>query len=414
MNYNILLDLVTEIGYRLAMSGAETYRIEESVNRILKAYGIDAEAFSIPNCLIVSIATADGECMTRMRRIGQHGNDLDSVELYSNLSRRICNEHPDLDTAHAWLEEATASKHSYSFPVILLGNFLAAWGFAILFNCSFLDSLIAGLCGIVIGVVSHYMDKMKANHFFRIILAAFFMSLVAYGLNCAGIADNSDGIVISSLMLLVPGLLFTNALRDIIYGDTNSGVNRIVQVILIAIAIALGTGASWTLISSLWQTPVSADYLTLPLYVELIGCGMACLGFCLLFNIKGPGCMLCMAGGMLTWIVYCLILEHNGSELVSYFVATFIIGVYAEIMARIRKYPAISYLVISSFPLIPGGGLYYAMNHAIQGNMAGFTDTGLHTLALAGVMAVGMLIASTIFRIWSMYKYNRHTKRLRK
>lgn len=413
MDYNKLLDLVTEIGYRLAMSGAETYRIEESINRILKAYGIDAAAFSIPNCLIVSIQTAEGKPMTRMRRVGQHGNDLDAVERYSNLSRRICSETPDPEQAHKWLQETIDGVRSYGFFVVMLANFLGALGFAIYFSCSFVDSLIAGICGIVIGFVSYHMDKLKANHFFRIILAAFFMSLLAYSLNCIGLAQNADGIVISALMLLVPGLLFTNALRDIIYGDTNSGVNRIVQVFLIAIAIALGTGAAWSVLTSLGFIPVSVNILSHPLYLELIGCAIACLGFSLLFNIKGPGCMLCMAGGMLVWIVYCLIFDNGGSELAAYFGATFAGGIYAEIMARIRKYPAISYLLISVFPLIPGGGLYYAMNHAIQGNLSGFTDTGLHTLAIAGVMAVGMLIASTIFRIWSVYKYNKQNKRLR-
>ena len=37
MNYNALLELATDLGYRLAMSGAETYRIEESISRVLAA-----------------------------------------------------------------------------------------------------------------------------------------------------------------------------------------------------------------------------------------------------------------------------------------------------------------------------------------------------------------------------------------
>ena len=95
MDYNILLDLAADLGYRLAMCGAETFRVEESINMIMKAYGIEAEAFAIPNCLTVSIETAEGKPMTRMRRIGYHGNDLDSVERYSNLSRKICALVPD-------------------------------------------------------------------------------------------------------------------------------------------------------------------------------------------------------------------------------------------------------------------------------------------------------------------------------
>ena len=57
MEYNLLLDLATDLGYRLAMSGAETFRVEESINRLLSAYGIPSETFAIPNCVTVSILT---------------------------------------------------------------------------------------------------------------------------------------------------------------------------------------------------------------------------------------------------------------------------------------------------------------------------------------------------------------------
>lgn len=95
MDYNTLLDLATDLGYELAMCGAETFRVEESINRILQSYGIQSEVFAIPNCLTVSIETAEGKPMTRMRRIGYHGNDLDGVERFSGLSRAICTRKPD-------------------------------------------------------------------------------------------------------------------------------------------------------------------------------------------------------------------------------------------------------------------------------------------------------------------------------
>ena len=82
MDYNILLELAADMGYRLAMNGAETFRIEESIRRILAAYDIDSEVFAIPNCLTVSIIDGNAQPMTRMRRIGFHGNDLDAVEKF--------------------------------------------------------------------------------------------------------------------------------------------------------------------------------------------------------------------------------------------------------------------------------------------------------------------------------------------
>ena len=90
MVYRGLLDLTIELGYQLAMSGAETYRVEETITRIFAAYGNSAEVFAITNCLTVCLETDAQKPLTRMRRIGHHGTDLDSVERYNNLSRKIC------------------------------------------------------------------------------------------------------------------------------------------------------------------------------------------------------------------------------------------------------------------------------------------------------------------------------------
>ena len=216
MDYNILLELATTVAHRLAISGAETFRVEDCVILIMQAYGVEAEAFAIPNCLTVSMETPDGIPMTRMKRIGYHGNDLDSVERYSNLSRRICKEHPDPKIALTWLKEADRAQRQYSLPVHLAGNFLGACGFSVFFGGNFADSIFAGFCGVVVGLVGLLMDRLKANSFFRTIIASFLMAVLAYTLSVLGIVKNADTVIIGTLMILVPGLLFTNAMRDII------------------------------------------------------------------------------------------------------------------------------------------------------------------------------------------------------
>jgi len=104
----------------------------------------------------------------------------------------------------------------------------------------------------------------------------------------------------------------------------------------------------------------------------------------------------------------------TGSDLAAYFWAAMVASLYSEIMARIRKYPAISYLVISIFPLIPGASVYYTMNYAVRDEMSAFADMGMHTIAIAGVIAVGVLLVSTLFRMWTTWKRNTIVKGLRK
>ena len=114
-----------------------------------------------------------------------------------------------------------------------------------------------------------------------------------------------------------------------------------------------------------------------------------------------------MLGGALSWFVYCIVLELFGSELAAYLWSSLVASVYSETMARIRKYPAISYLVVSLFPMIPGAGVYYTMNYAVQGNMEMFASKGMFTAAIAGIMAVGILLGSTVFRMHSDWKMHR-------
>ena len=409
MDYSAYLDIATDVGYALAMHGAETFRVEESVTRILLAYGIESEVFAIPNCLHVCIHPSPGQTMVRMKRIGDHGNDLDSVELFSGLSRRICAEKPDPEEAAHWLEETRRKQRRYGLPVYLIAHFLAGFGFAFLFGGTLADGLCSGLCSITVGLVNRAMQNLGANLFFRIIAAAFPMALLAYAFQALGIAPNPDAVTIGTLMLLVPGLLITNAMRDIIYGDTNSGINRLVQVLLIAAAIVLGTAAAWNCAAALWGTPVSIAPIDYAIWAQWLPCAIGCIGFAILFNIHGPGLLLCVLGGVVSWSIHILVCQYTGNDLTGYFFSTLFAAFYAEAMARIRKYPAISYLVVSIFPMIPGAGVYYTMRHAVGGDMPQFISTGMHTAAIAGIMAVGILLASTTVRLISVWRHTKNT-----
>ena len=407
MDYNALLDLVVDLCYELAMAGAETYRIEESANRIFMTYGLQAEVFAIPNNLTVSIETPDGQLMTRMRRIAPHGNDLDSVDQLSALSRAICNRKPDVQEGKQWLEYVCSHKRSYSLPLSLLGSLLGAAGYGIFFGGTWLDALWAGICGIVVGLVNMALDKIKTNQFFQTIAASFLMALIAYGVAALGLTHNADSVIIGALMILVPGLLFTNAMRDIIYGDTNSGVNRIVQVFLIAAALALGTAAAWRTAASLWGEPADTYAQNYGFWIQSISGAIGCIGFAILFNLHGKTVFLASLGGLFTWMVY-LMTEHlGGSVMEANFWASLFAGFFSEIMARIRKKPAIAYLVIAIFPLLPGAGVYYTMNYAVRRQMDLFAATGMRTAAIAGIMAVGILLASTLIRMQNIVKSQR-------
>lgn len=408
MDYTALMDLVSAIACKLATSGAETYRVEESVTRICSAYGLEARVYAVPHSLIITILIPGQRPMTQLCRMEHLGTDLEAVEQLSNLSRKICARKPDWNEALTWLEQTQQAQKHYSLPMDLLGHILVACGFCVFFGGGWQDAACAGLCGLLLGFLSRWLSK--TNTFFQRIICGFLMALFAYGCSAMGWTKNVDTCVIGALMLLVPGILFTNALRDIIFGDTNSGINRIVEVVLIAAAIALGTAAAWHTAVSLWGQPTVAPILNHGPVIQCIFGTVACLGFVIIFNIHGYGNLLCALGGCITWAAFCIVQALGGGELLCYFLATVVAAVFAEAMARLRKYPAISYLITSLLPLIPGAGIYYAAQQAVQGNSAGFVAYGAKTLAIAGSMAVGILLVVTLTKTLRAHKKNRHTQ----
>ena len=406
MDHNKLLDLAIDLGCRLQLTGAETYRVEESVTRLLAAYGVRGEAYSIPNCLIVSLQTDAGQSLTRMRRVDRHGTDLDLLEQYSGASRVICAQTPPISQAAQMLEDAKGRARSYRLWQYLLGCAVASAGFALFFKGTLPDALAAALGGILCGLCCHAMDSLHTNEFFKTVLGAFLIAACGYGLALGGLVRNMDAAIIGPLTMLVPGFLFTNSMRDIIYGDTMSGVNRLVQVFIVSAAIAIGTGFALGLGQMIWgSAPAGVEPRIYSALTQCLVTLVSCLGYCILFNIHGLGGMLvCGLGSAFGWGAYLGAVALGFPDSGAYLIAAVAISAYAETMARVRKYPATSYLVISLFPLFPGSYLYYGLSGALVGNMSVFSSNMLYAAETAGSLAVGVLLVSSLTRMWGIWK----------
>ncbi len=138
----------------------------------------------------------------------------------------------------------------------------------------------------------------------------------------------------------------------------------------------------------------------LPVLYAFLGSG----GFAILYNIHNlSGALICAFGGGLGWLAYLLSAPLLHSDIAQTLVAAIVISAYAESMARIRKCPATSYQLLALFPLVPGAGIYYTMEYAVNGEIDAFSASFLHTVGIAGALAVGVLIVSSAVRLWTNF-----------
>lgn len=126
---------------------------------------------------------------------------------------------------------------------------------------------------------------------------------------------------------------------------------------------------------------------------------IASFGFGIIFNIRGKKLIFAAIGGGLCWFLYSLLKNYGISEIFSLFFASIAISIYSEIMARKLKTPVTTIVVSSLIPLVPGSGMYYTMHEAITGDINKSINMAFQTLASAGILAIGIILISTITRL---------------
>ena len=147
------------------------------------------------------------------------------------------------------------------------------------------------------------------------------------------------------------------------------------------------------------------------IFLPVLWAFLSSLVFCGIFNVKDKKVILVSAlGGGLGWFAY-LISAPFASVVMQNFIAAITVALFSEFMSRLLKTPSTVFLVIGVLPMVPGGGIYYTMEYGVQGNTQMFIEKGIETISVAGAIAVGVSVASAIFRMYSYFQIQQFRQR---
>ena len=243
MTYEEILSIGAHIGRGLLEFGAEAYRVENSVQKVVETYDLGhCEVYSIPNYLHINLTAADGSTHSKMcRASSMKGVDLEKLNALNDLCRAIVEKKPDAEEIRERLRAIDCTRQ-YSLPMQILAYAVVSGGFALFWGGVPLDGAAAAVIGCAVAVVMYYLSKLEANLFYKSILASMLSAFLTCLFIRWGFGLHRDEIIIGVIMTLVPGVMITNFMREIIVGDWLTGITKLVEALLIAGAIALGTG----------------------------------------------------------------------------------------------------------------------------------------------------------------------------
>jgi len=234
-----VLLLAADAARLLLESGGETYRAEEAAVSFATAFGgAEAECYATPTGVTISFAGIDGKIHSIVRRIKRRSMHLERVALVDALARELVAGTKDFDSAASELGRI----ESLPGRGALASSSAAAIGagfFTLLFGGAWNDALVARF--------PPAMARRQMPDFFTNLVAGAVATFLCLGASRLGLAGHADATVIGVLMLLVPGIAVTNAIRDTIAGDLVAGVARGADALMSAAGISVGAGAAYQL-----------------------------------------------------------------------------------------------------------------------------------------------------------------------
>lgn len=236
----LLLHQFLDLGEMMLSIGAEVKRVEDTLVRMGNAYGASRmNVFVITSSIVITMAFPDEIELTQTRRIlSPGGSDFTKLEELNNLSRRCCLSPMTVSQLQAEIRQLENTQPAQSR--IYIGSILAAGGFAVFFGGTLWDGIAAGLFAMVICVFQDYLGTICPN---KVIFNLLCSLAVGCGIcGCARLIPglHVDKIMIGDIMLLIPGIAMTNSVRDMLVGDTISGIMRLIESLLWAGSLACG------------------------------------------------------------------------------------------------------------------------------------------------------------------------------
>lgn len=243
-----IIHIAAEAGKIILENGGETYRVEQTIAMICKSYGIPrTESFVTPTGIMISITNSENQTISLIRRINSRTVNLSKVSMINNLSREIATNPMSIVDIRKKIDYIN-NLPPYSKKKTTFFSACSAGFFTLIFGGNYKDFFVAFIIGALINCLSSFLDKLDVNSFLKNMLGGSLAASIALLATSIGLGSNMDTIIIGSIMLLVPGIAITNAIRDTIAGDLVSGISRSVEALFIAIAIAAGT----SIVFKLW------------------------------------------------------------------------------------------------------------------------------------------------------------------
>lgn len=406
--FDKVLAVAIEIGCGLLGYGCPVGRVELAVEYVCRAYGAaEVNVSTFPSMVLAGVRLADGSEVSQLKRVYSITNNFSKMEAYNQLSRDICRDKYPIEESARRVKELEDKFNMTRLCAALSGG-IGAGAFAVFYGGSLVDFLPAALIGGLMAYLSCVFAKLSFNSYARTfmlsLIGGVLCTIVCFLIRLIGLECNLSRVMMGTIMIVIPGLLLCNAVRDLFSGDTYSGTSELLTAIITTLAIVAGYGLPMVALKSIVDNSEPRAWGFAESYAyRIIFCFIGTCAFTLFFGGSFKRLIPSEVNAMVTFGVYLVcewLLEDVGSgELLSTLIATVLAATLSEIFARTLKAPAIIFFVPGVIILVPGRSLYLFVSNLITGDMQTAAEWGYSMGNILIGIVVGLVIVTLLFQL---------------
>jgi uncharacterized membrane protein YjjP (DUF1212 family) len=386
---------ILRFGKALHSAGAPAHTLEATMLDMCQLLGIRGTFISQPTAILSSFSNGEEE-ITKIDRVEPMGVDLGKLSNLDKVSREVIRNQISYEEGFQRLEDILNAPEPFSKRIHLAYFLFSAAGFMVLFGGTWSDLVAAMIIGSLLGLMSVAKPIGLVSQLFEAIVAVV-ASLAAYLLAKLFPELNVGLIIISSLIIFMPGLFITIAIAEIATNNLVSGTARLVGGVMILLKLTFGVFigskiASWfkypALDISLGEIPLWVTYLTLPVtaFLSVIN-----------FKANRADWKYVTMAGIYGYLCSKLGAYYLGPELGMFFGGT-CVGAMSNIFARLKDKPSSVFQWPGIILLVPGSVGYRGMTSLFERDVVGGLDTAFTMVTLAMALVVGVFFGNILVK----------------
>lgn len=398
-----VLEVASEAGHIMLENGAEIARVEETMERISRHYGIEKrKSFVLSNGIFTTGSAKEGDSETEryanIEFIPIRGTQMEKIVETNRLSREIEQGRYTLEEARQRLDTIRKMPPKPVYEQVF-GSAIGSASFCAIFGGSLLDCAAAFIVGIVLWLsvlyVTSSLSKILAN-----IINGGLVAALSFLFCEIGFGNSLGNIIVGALIPLIPGVAFTNGIRDLTNEDYLAGVVRMLDALVVFLGMAIGACIVFVIQGHISGGVVMlrgalTDPATAVVPIQAASGFLGTIAFAILFGAPRNEYLSTGIVGALSWTGYFLMVKYSPLTTIE---ATFITSLITVILARetavIRKCPITVFLICGLCPLIPGGGIFWMTYFLISKQYQSAMTSGLAAVSATIAIVLGIVVVT--------------------